>query len=197
MVIAAYILGVFILFPLAFIIVIHSLFRRASYNHGQQRDVLILLGYPAKKDGSLSPILRERINKAAQAYHQGICRTIICSGAAVYNDYNEAEIMAARLMDYGVPHSSILLEKQSQNTYQNLVHSRELMRQNNFTTAVIVSSPWHLRKASFYASKLGIEHTVEKSRIPKRHVFISIVIYFYIYTKMLFYHLRYQSQWKK
>ncbi|API92548.1 hypothetical protein BKP57_12475 [Virgibacillus sp. 6R] len=51
MVIAAYILGVITLFMLAFIIVIHSLFRKASYNHGQQRDALILLGSPQKKMG--------------------------------------------------------------------------------------------------------------------------------------------------
>ncbi|GIP63175.1 hypothetical protein J32TS6_17300 [Virgibacillus pantothenticus] len=36
MVIAAYILGVITLFMLAFIIVIHSLFRKASYNHGHK-----------------------------------------------------------------------------------------------------------------------------------------------------------------
>lgn len=42
--------------------------------------------------------------------------------------------MAARLIDFGVPHSSILFEKQS----QNLVHSKELMRKIPPTTAVIV-----------------------------------------------------------
>jgi len=59
------------------------------------------------------------------------------------------------------------------------------MQIREFNTAVIVSSPWHLRKASTYAFKLDIDHTVEKSKFPYEYLIIGVaMIYLYYYTQM-------------
>ncbi|MGJ0909488.1 hypothetical protein [Clostridium botulinum] len=42
--------------------------------------MIIVLGYHVKRDGDVSPILREGVNKAAKLYHEGIAKVIICSG---------------------------------------------------------------------------------------------------------------------
>ncbi|MPQ34271.1 YdcF family protein [Clostridium estertheticum] len=107
---------------------------------------MIVLGYHAKKNGTVSLILRERINKASRLYHDGIAKTIICSGAAVGNDNIEADVMAKALIELGIPDYSIIREKLSKNTYGNLINSREIMQISEFNTAIIVSSPCHLRK---------------------------------------------------
>ena len=100
--------------------------------------------YPAKKDGSVSPILRERINKAAKIYHEGIAEVIICTGAAVDNNYVEADVIAQTLIELGVPDCSIIREKLAKGTYENLVNSKKIMKDRVLRTAVIVSSPWQV-----------------------------------------------------
>jgi uncharacterized SAM-binding protein YcdF (DUF218 family) len=160
-------------------------FKKAGPNNGQKRDCLILLGYPARKDGTLSPVLRERIRKAAGLYHQGVARFIICSGGAVTNQQVEAEVMAQALVAVGVSKSNIFEETLARGTFENLANSKQIMREKGLLTAVIVSSPWHLRKASSYAFTLEIDHTLEASKCPPEYLGIGIgLIYFYLYSKM-------------
>ncbi|MGL6174780.1 MAG: YdcF family protein [Cellulosilyticaceae bacterium] len=154
--------------------------------------MIIVPGYPAKKDGNMSPILRERIKKAAELYHEGIAEVIICSGAAVANNYTEADVMAQALNKLGVAEEYIIREKFAENTYGNLMLSSKIMQNKQLKTAVIVSSPWHLRKASSYALRLGIDHTVEKSKYPYEYMLGIGVIYLYTYTQMLIMHWRYK-----
>ncbi len=102
--------------------------------------------------------------------------------------------MAKALIELGIPDYSIIREKLSQNTYGNLMNSKEIMQSREFNTAVIVSSPWHLRKASTYAFKLDIDHTVEKCKFPYEYLIIGVVmIYLYYYTQMLINILRYHK----
>lgn len=172
--------------------VLRRSYKKAAYNNGQKRDVMIVLGCPSKKDGSVSPILRERINKAAKLYHEGIAGVIICTGAAVANKYVEADVMAQALIKLGVPDCSIIREKFAKGTYENLVNSKKIMQDKELKTAVLVSSPWHLRKASSYAFRLEINHTVEKSKFPHEYLIIGVgMFYFYLYTQMFINLFRY------
>lgn len=195
--IAVYILSSILLCIAAIFVVTCQWFKKAPYNNGQKRDVMIVLGYPAKEDGSLSPILRERVNEAAELYHKGVARVIICTGAAVANSYVEADIMAQALIKLGVPEHNIIREKLAKSTYDNLINSKKIMQSRKLKTAVIVSSPWHLRKASSYAYRFEIDHTVEKSKIPHEYLIIGVVIiYFYVYTQMFINFFRYRQSRK-
>ncbi|MBN3386846.1 YdcF family protein [Clostridium botulinum] len=185
--------SILICFMIEYVVLGRSL-EKADYNNGQKRDVIIVLGYPAKKDGSVSPILRERINKAAKLYNEGIAGVIICTGGAVSNNHVEADVMAQSLIELGVPDCSIIREKLAKGTYENLVNSKKIIQDRGLKTAVIVSSPWHLRKASSYAFRLEIDHTVEKSKFPHEYLIIGVgIIYFYLYTKMFIDLLRYHK----
>lgn len=185
--------SILIFFMIEYVVLCNSL-EKAAYNNWKKRDMIIVLGYPAKKNGSVSPILRERINKAAKLYHEGIAGVIICTGAAVANNHVEADVMAQALIELGVPDCSIIREKLAKGTYENLVNSKEIMQDRGLKTAVIVSSPWHLRKASSYAFRLEINHTVEKSKFPHEYLIIGVgIIYLYLYTQMFINFLRYHK----
>lgn len=178
-------------------VVVCTHFKKAGNNNGQKRDVIIVLGYPAKSDGTVSPILRERIKKAAELYHNGVSEKIICTGAAVANNYVEAEIMARSLIEFGIPEYDIIPEKLARSTYENIVNSKKIMQDKKLNTAVIVSSPWHLRKASSYAFRLKIDHTVEKSNFPVEYLAGVGIIYLYLYTQMFINYARVQFQERK
>lgn len=173
-------------------VVVCTHFKKAANNNGQKSDVIIVLGYHAKSNGTVSPILRERIKKAAQLYHKGVSEKIICTGAAVANNHFEAEVMAQALIGLGIPECDIILEKFAKSTYENLVNSKKIMQDKKLNTAVIVSSPWHLRKASSYAFSLNIDHTVERSSFPHEYLIIGVgIIYLYIYTQMFINYIRF------
>jgi uncharacterized SAM-binding protein YcdF (DUF218 family) len=192
--IVLYILCTILIFFMIEYAVLCNSFEKAAYNNGQKRDVIIVLGYPAKKDGSMSPILRERISKAAKLYHERCAGVIICTGAAVANNHVEADVMAQALIELGVPNYSIIREKLAKGTYENLVNSKKIMQDRGLKTAVIVSSPWHLRKSSSYSFRLEIDHTVEKSKFPHEYLIIGVgIIYFYLYTQMVINLLRYHK----
>jgi len=187
---------ILIFFTIEYFVLCRS-FKKADYNKNQKRDVIIVLGYPAKKNGSMSPILRERIKKAAKLYHEGIAGVIICTGSAVANNYVEADVMSQALIELGVPDCSIIREKLAKCTYENLVNSKKTMQDRGLKTAVIVSSPWHLRKASSYAYRIEIDHLVEKSKIPHEYLIGVGIIYFYLSTQMLINLLRYNKDKQK
>jgi uncharacterized SAM-binding protein YcdF (DUF218 family) len=196
-VIIIYILSLVFLYSIVMNTVVCTHFKKAGNNNDRKRDVIIVLGYPAKNDGTASPILRERIRKAAELYHKGVSGKFICTGSAVANRYFEAEVMAQALIGLGIPECNIILEKLAKSTYENLVNSKKIMQDEKMDTAVIVSSPWHLRKASSYAFRLKIDHTVEKSKFPFEYLIIGVgIIYIYIYTQMFIDYVRFSESKK-
>lgn len=67
------------------------------------------------------------------------------------------------------------------------------MQDRGLKTAVIVSSPWHFRKARSYAYRIEIDYLVEKSKIPHECLIGVGVIYFYLSTQMFINLFRYNK----
>jgi uncharacterized SAM-binding protein YcdF (DUF218 family) len=120
-------------------------------------DTVIVLGYPTNPDGTPSPEERERVLEAVREYKAGVAPHLILSGAAAHNAFTESRAMAQLALAQGVPASAIVEEPRARNTIQNLVNSAQLMRQHNWATAEIVSSPSHLPRAALIANALNLE----------------------------------------
>ena len=137
-------------------------------------DVCIVLGSPAKEDGSLSRMQKSRMDRAIQLYQQHNVFCIIITGGAVVNTYCEADIMADYAIKQGIPASVILCEQQAQNTYDNLRFSKILCNQHHFERIVVVTSCFHIRRAAFFTKKFFTDFvmaaTLEKESI---HHYIS------------------------
>lgn len=183
----------YIIFGILFVIVITIAFLflnpRINYgkllkNKGEKCDCIIILGYPANTDGSLSPILSERIKKGMELYKNGISETIICSGGAFKNEHIEADIMAKELIKNDIPESNIICEKDSRVTWENLKHSKKIMQDNGFKTAVIVSQTGHIRRSSIYATEMEIKHTVARANMPGILILLAPLIYIHIYYRI-------------
>lgn len=169
---------------------VRRLYPMAPKNRGRRRDVILLLGYPARKDGRPSPILRERIGKAAELYRKGAAPLILCTGGAVRNTHIEADVMARELVRLGVPEDRILRETAARSTWENLLFSREILRESGLRTAVLVTSRWHLRRASAYALALGIEHTTQGAKAPPEFLLlgaglVTLILYAQMFLRAL------------
>lgn len=119
-------------------------------------DTLIILGNPAKDDGTPSAILKTRLDKGLEVYKTGKAKYIITTGGAAHNFYVEAEIMQNYLVDKGVPAESIIQDQVSLNTIDNAENCAKLMKIYGLETALIITSSFHAKRAKLLFEKQNL-----------------------------------------
>ena|GEM_PF-664143 len=120
-------------------------------------DTLIVLGTPARLDGTPSPEQRERVLEGVREYKAGVAPVIIMTGGAAYNQFVEAHVMDEFAQSQGVPASAILEEPRAMDTVQNIYYSALMMRHKGWTSAEIISSPSHLPRVALVANTLNLD----------------------------------------
>jgi uncharacterized SAM-binding protein YcdF (DUF218 family) len=111
-------------------------------------DAIVVLGTPSKPNGSPSPEQRERVLEGVREYKAGVAPRLIMTGGPAHNHFVEAHSMAEFAISQGVPAADILEEGQAQNTVQNIFYSATIMHQHGWSSAEIVSSPYHLGRTA-------------------------------------------------
>lgn len=150
--------GVIILF---LSIVIASAIAVNIWNYGKKdekspSDVAIVLG-AAVWDGEVSPVYRERINHAITLYEDGFVDCIILTGGFGEGSYkSDSQVAKEYALSQGVPEERILTEEKSTITEENLEFSKEIMEENGFETAIIVSDPLHMKRSMLMAEDYNI-----------------------------------------
>lgn len=120
-------------------------------------DAAIVLG-ASVYDNSPSPVFRERINHAVDLYEEGYVDAIIMTGGVGEgNIRSEADIAREYAEEQGVPAESIYKEESSKVTLENLANARQIMREQDMDTALVVSDPLHMKRAMLYARDLGMD----------------------------------------
>ena len=119
---------------LLFVLVLYLLPGMASFlifkTNIQHVDVIIILGGD-----------KERVPYGAKLYKSNYSDKIIISG--------DKEAGKKQAIESGITLKDVILEDKSTTTYENAKFSRSIMLQNNFTSAIVVSSPYHMRRASW------------------------------------------------
>jgi uncharacterized SAM-binding protein YcdF (DUF218 family) len=111
-------------------------------------DTIIVLGTPARPDGTPSPEQRERTLEGVREYKAGVAPHLILTGGPAHNQYVEAHVMAVLAVAQGVPPEAVIEEGQAQNTIQNIFYSQRIMAQHGWTSAEVVSSSSHLPRTA-------------------------------------------------
>ena len=129
------------------------------------RDYVMILGCRMKKDGTLTNLLKGRVDRAVdfakrQKEVTGKDVVFVPSGGQGKDEpLSEAQAMKNYLLSIGIPEERILAEDRSLNTYQNFGYSKELIdRHFGSGDAKIAFSTtnYHVFRAGMYASKQGI-----------------------------------------
>ena len=113
-----------------------------------QFDVILVLGNPAKGDGSISPMAKSRVLEGIRQYQAGAAPRLLFTGGAVQNKFVEALVMQQFARSQGIAASALFTEGQSRNTIQNAYYSYQIMQAHGWTSALVVTSPPHVRRAS-------------------------------------------------
>ncbi|MDO4490544.1 MAG: YdcF family protein [Lachnospiraceae bacterium] len=106
----------------------------ACHKPKQDLDYMIILGCKIKKDGTLFPLIRGRVDQVLTQYrnqlaHSGKKLYFVPSGGQGSDEMiSEAEGMRRYLLSQGIPKEQILLEDQSGNTAENMRFSKALIQ---------------------------------------------------------------------
>jgi uncharacterized SAM-binding protein YcdF (DUF218 family) len=91
-----------------------------------------------------------RTDTAVILWKAGWAPLIVFSGASVDPEsVSSAEIMRREAMRQGVPESATLVEPASATTEENATEVAKLMAQRKLRSAILVTSPYHQRRAAF------------------------------------------------
>lgn len=119
-------------------------------------EVAIVLG--AATDGiNVSPVFRERINHGIWLYEQGyVDKILLTGGVPEGNSHSDAYAALQYALLNNVPKEDILLEEESTVTQENLMNAKNIMEENGYTKAIIVSDPLHMKRAMLLAHHCGL-----------------------------------------
>ena len=105
----------------------------ARYEPEKDKDFIIVLGCAIRRDGTPTPLLRGRLERAlrfaeAQQAETGKAPVFVLSGGQGADEVvSEAECMRRWLAEQGVPAERMLLEDRSTDTAENMRFSKELI----------------------------------------------------------------------
>ncbi len=133
-------------------------------------EVLLILGCKVKGD-TPQETLKMRIEAAAEYLKENKNVIAIASGGIVHPDQtkSEAEAIMQGLAERGVEEERIILEDKSTTTKENFLNSKKIIDSMGENLSVgILSSEFHLLRASLLAKKCGLKVTTVPAPSPKK-----------------------------
>lgn len=119
-------------------------------------DAIVVFAGGVGESGQAGGGYQERVKTAVELYQAGFApRLIFVSGYTFV--FREAEIMRDLALSLGVPVSSILLETAPANTYEDVLRVRDTLRARAWRRILLVSSPYHMRRALLVWAKQAVE----------------------------------------
>lgn len=123
-------------------------------NDVSKADAILVLGAYVTPDGTVSPMLDDRLTVARELYQSGKAEKLIVSGDHGRKDYDEVNAMKKFLMERGIPDQNIFMDHAGFSTYESLYRARDIFQTKKI---IIVTQQYHLMRAVFIARELGIE----------------------------------------
>jgi uncharacterized SAM-binding protein YcdF (DUF218 family) len=126
-------------------------------------DMAVVLGNLVYSDGSLSPVLRGRVDRALELYQRGRVARIMVSGGMGEQGkdpghYPEGLAMKQYLMARGVPSDRILEDNHGENTYLTAKDFLPVADSLHVHSVIVVSSFYHITRSKYIFRKLGFRN---------------------------------------
>jgi len=129
-------------------------------------DAIVVFAGGVGENGKAGGGTPERLNAAVDLYRAGYAPYLVFSSGYAYS-FKEAESMRDLAIAQGVPPSAIVLEQRANNTYQNVKYVDDILRDHKSKSILLVSSPYHMRRATMVWHKLAPDITVTPAPPPR------------------------------
>ena len=136
----------------------------ARYEPDYDKDYMIILGCGIRKDGTPTPLLKGRIDRAIafaekQKEQTGKDLIFVPSGGQGPDEVvSESACMKQYLLDHGVPEERILMEDQSDSTFQNMKFSKEkILSQGEMGKVAFSTTRYHVFRGGLHARRVKMK----------------------------------------
>ena len=137
--------------------------KAARHKPAQDKDFIVILGCWFRKDGSLPPLLKGRVDKALSFWHSQKEATgreacfVPSGGQGPDESMPEAEAMRQYLLSQDVPDHLIRPETASKNTLENMSFSKKIIRESSPDAKVVFSTTsYHVFRSGIWANLAGL-----------------------------------------
>lgn len=154
----------------------------------RQADVIVVLGNrpPTDADGNVMPETRRRVTAGVELFHAGLAEGMVMAGGPAPHGRVESEVMRDLAIELGVPAEVIRTETRSRDTIENARNTLELLCDGPapcYPSIILVSSPYHLRRARYLFECAGARVQTAASEDPggaygRRFTFSERAIFF-------------------
>ena len=118
------------------------------------RRVAIVFGAGLLRDGTPTPVLRDRVETAVELYQSGKVEKILMSGDNRFDNYNEPGAMRDYAMNLGVLEDDIVLDFAGRRTYDTCYRASAIF---GVQEALLVTQRFHLARALILCNNLGVQ----------------------------------------
>jgi uncharacterized SAM-binding protein YcdF (DUF218 family) len=149
-----FVLGVVVLY-LAF--TLGQVWWSSRHDDRTPASAIVVLG-AAQYNGIPSPVLKARLDHAAELYRAGVAKVVIVTGAKQAGDrVGEGYASYDYLKGVGLPEAALKIESTGSDTYEELSASAHILDESGLGhSVVLVSSPYHGFRATAIAEEVGL-----------------------------------------
>jgi SanA protein len=127
--------------------------RTYSIESVEKSPIAIVFGAGLLRDGSPTPILKDRIETAATLYNSGRVKKLLMSGDNRFLEYNEPAAMRQYALELGVSEQDIVLDYAGRRTYDTCYRARDIFV---VSEAILITQSFHLPRAVYTCNNIGI-----------------------------------------
>jgi vancomycin permeability regulator SanA len=117
-------------------------------------DAIMVLGARVYRNGTPSPVLRDRLDYGYELYKQGKANKILVSGDHGQIEYNEAIAMKEYLLNKNIPGEDIFMDHAGFNTYDSMYRAKAIFC---IDSLLISTQDFHIYRSVYIARKLGLD----------------------------------------
>lgn len=130
-------------------------------NDARSASAIVVMG-AAQWDGRPSPVLRERLDHAAELWEQGYAPIVVVTGGKQVGDrFTQGMAGHSYLRELGLPEEAIRVEVEGTNSYEELSASAVILSEEGVPPDVlIVSDPYHSLRVVKIAEEVGMTASV-------------------------------------
>lgn len=129
-------------------------------------DAIVVFAGGVGESGKAGQGYEERVKYAVELYNESLGRYLIFSSG--YSCvFKESALMKALAVSLGVPENAIILEDKAGNTYENVMFSKTILDGLGLNSIILVSSPYHMRRAKLTFKKNAPRINVLYTPIPE------------------------------
>ncbi len=128
----------------------------ARHDSQPHSDAIVVLG-SAQYNGVPSSIFEARLEHALTLYEDGVAPVVVTVGGKADGDqFTEAASGRAYLAEAGVPEDALLAVEEGVDTLESMRAVGDAFEERGWSSAVLVTDPWHAMRAERMAEDAGI-----------------------------------------